>query len=504
MIKKIFSLLNDHFGKICVGVFLLFTICSILTGNLLSVIHNCFDVYDLGIYHQAIVELGIDNLNPYLSVRGLKIFNDHFDPILLLAAFFVHIFGSSPEVTIIFEFLWYLTFLFLLVGAVIGENLGEKKEIIVNRILFIVGITVFTRGMLTGILFPIHPTFWSIVPFFFICKYVKRENIKGIFISSLALCFFKEIFAPALIFFSLYYAFEKNWKFFFPLFLLGVIGCIFNFYLRPLWLGTIFPWDSHVLSENPLEKFFVNTLIHGDYESAFRLLYPFIIPFFLLYREEIKKKGFKHFSIPIFFLVTPLFGLHFINGELWFQYAATTLGPLLAILALSSIPKKIVKNRKLLLITCFLFFINGLNKHRSQWGIIARVLGDLTGTHYMEKLLEPYEYCSLTKKHRHAIKEVQKFIEQQPVDKKILSTGGVIPRIISPKRLIYSLAGHSEPQPFYDIFLFEKNNSENYIYRMQRIRTIKIKASCEEFVRRVYIDNEFYYLAEGKFPSACL
>ena len=504
MVKRTLSSLKNYPRLAVIGFFLILAIFLLLTGNLLSSIHNCFDVYDLGIYHQAITELSLENLNPYLTVRNLKVFNDHFDPIVIFAAIFVRLFGNSLESTIVFEFLWYLAFLFFLATSVLAVNIKEKKEQKIKLVLFIVGIAVFSRGILTGVLFPVHPTFWSIIPLFFICKYVKQQNLKGIFFSSLALCFFKEIFAPALIFFSMYYLFEKKWKSFFSIFFLGVSGCIFAFYLRPFFLGDTHDWSKHVLTENIFEKLFIKTLLHREYESAFRLFYPFIIPFYLLYKKEIKKKGFKHFSIPLFFLIVPLFGVHFINGELWFQYSSIILGPLLAILSLSSVPRIILKNKKLLTFTCLLFFINGLNKHRAQWGITIRVLEDFTGTNYMEQLTGSYSRCSLTKENRQTMDKVQKILDQKSLDKKILATGGVIPHIISKGRLIYSLSKHSKIQPFYDILLFEVNKSKNFIYQIQEKRTTKIISYCEKYVQKVHMDNDLYYFVEGKFPSSCL
>ena len=355
MFRQILSLFQKHPCKTWTSIFLFFAIFGILMGNLISVAHNCFAVYDLGIYHQAITEINIKDLNPYLTVRHIKIFNDHFDPILLLAVPFVRLFGNAPEATILFEFLWYLTFLFLLASTIYKGNLTAQIDQKIKLILLIIFMSVFTRGILTGVLFPIHPTFWSIVPLFFICKYVKEQNLKGIFLSCLSLCFFKEVFPPALIFFSLYYALGKNWRYFIPLFSLGVAGCIFAFYLRPLWMGEIHPWSQSILSKIFVDRFFVNIFIKGDYNGVFKLLYPFIIPLFLLYQKEIKKEGFKHYSIPVLFLILPLFGLHFINGRLWHQYGSITLGPLLTIISLSSIPTIIINNKRILFFVCLLF-----------------------------------------------------------------------------------------------------------------------------------------------------
>ena len=51
----------------------------------------CFNNYDLGIYAQALKLISFENINPYLSTRDVRIFNDHFDPVLLIFAPFAEL-----------------------------------------------------------------------------------------------------------------------------------------------------------------------------------------------------------------------------------------------------------------------------------------------------------------------------------------------------------------------------------------------------------------------------
>ena len=75
--------------------------------------YNCQNVIDFGIYQQAIYDIWTKfELNPYISVRHIKIFNDHFDPIVYLAAVFVGIVGQNPVSVILFESsYWVIDFL---------------------------------------------------------------------------------------------------------------------------------------------------------------------------------------------------------------------------------------------------------------------------------------------------------------------------------------------------------------------------------------------------------
>ena len=504
-LKILFSPLKKYPSFKWIALFLLVVIILLLIGNLLSVIHNGFNVYDLGIYHQAITEIGSGKINPYITVHNLKIFNDHFDPIIFLAVPFVKLFSNTPEATIVFEFLWYLVFIFLISFAVYKKNITEKKDLQIKAILLIIWIIVFARGLLTGILYPVHPTFWSIVPLFFLCKYIKKDHLKGILWSAFALCLFKEIFPLALVCLSFYYALRKKWKYFISIFLIGGIVSVFGFYVRPLLLGEVHSHGEAFVAK-VFELGIINTLI--DIESIkglLKLLYPFFIPFYLLYKHEIKEQKFKHYCFPVLFLIIPILGIHFIIRNIWHQYSAMTIGPLIAILALSSIPLIIVKNKKLLISICILFYLNGSSRHQIQWEVIVRTLDDFIGTNYIEKKEGRY-----TARHRKIINQVETILDENARDKKILATGGIVPRIIAPNREIYHLGGHLSTygsrikiQSHYDILLLELNNSPA-TYPMLKELIDKIKKSCAKFASKTYMDNDFYYLIEGKIPWRCV
>ncbi|MCK5379592.1 MAG: DUF2079 domain-containing protein, partial [Acidobacteria bacterium] len=50
-----------------------------------------FHNFDLGIYAQALFRLSLDDLNPWLTLRDVRVFNDHFDPVLFGVAPFAKI-----------------------------------------------------------------------------------------------------------------------------------------------------------------------------------------------------------------------------------------------------------------------------------------------------------------------------------------------------------------------------------------------------------------------------
>ena len=77
--------------------------------NIKSITYNCYSVNDFSVYQQAIYDiLTLKEWNPYLTVRHINIFNDHFDPILYLAVFFTAIFGQGFQQLLIFEWLFFI------------------------------------------------------------------------------------------------------------------------------------------------------------------------------------------------------------------------------------------------------------------------------------------------------------------------------------------------------------------------------------------------------------
>lgn len=117
----------------------------------------CFNNYDLGIYAQAIQLLGRDDLNPWLSVRDVYLFNDHFDPILFLLVPFKN-FLPSGLLAIRFEMLC------LIMAAAAPLWLAFRKEISASLGMVSAAFILFSPLTLDAALFPAHPGTWSLAP----------------------------------------------------------------------------------------------------------------------------------------------------------------------------------------------------------------------------------------------------------------------------------------------------------------------------------------------------
>ena len=84
-------------SKIVPPFLLISFLALVLFANLQGLSYNCFNAVDFSIYLQTIYEITIGNFNPYITVRALRFFTDHFDPIIFLPALFCNSCGCTGE-----------------------------------------------------------------------------------------------------------------------------------------------------------------------------------------------------------------------------------------------------------------------------------------------------------------------------------------------------------------------------------------------------------------------
>jgi hypothetical protein len=217
-------------SKTVVAFLLLGLVLLILLSNIKGILFNCFHAYDFGIYQQGIFNIAAgESLNPFISVRGLNTFNDHFMPVLFLAVPFVWLFNFSPISLIFFEWLWFAILLFL-----IWKNYSKKNKSIA---LYSIALAVFSKGILTGLEFPIHPGTWSMPIWFLLIKNIRNNNEKNIFVLSIFLCMFREAYPFGTLLLGLYYLTIKRWKLGLSLTIFSSLYLWFVLSLRKSFLG---------------------------------------------------------------------------------------------------------------------------------------------------------------------------------------------------------------------------------------------------------------------------
>jgi hypothetical protein len=78
------NLKNDKYLYYLWGFLLAFIGTTFFSGLIVKLHANCHHATDFSIYQEAIYKIAaFGDFNPFLYVRNVNIFNDHFDPIIL-------------------------------------------------------------------------------------------------------------------------------------------------------------------------------------------------------------------------------------------------------------------------------------------------------------------------------------------------------------------------------------------------------------------------------------
>ncbi len=124
----------------------------------LQSMHGCMSHYDLGIYTQALARLSLDDPNPWLSSRQIRIFNDHFDPVLWLVRPLVEVL-SPMWAALVAEALIVLLSTAPLLWLHLKGRLDRTSTALLCSLLLLSPSTT------DAMMFPIHPTAWAMLPF---------------------------------------------------------------------------------------------------------------------------------------------------------------------------------------------------------------------------------------------------------------------------------------------------------------------------------------------------
>ena len=454
----------------------------ILWSNLKKITFHCFHVMDLGIFQEAIYRLGAgEGLNPFIHVRGINIFNDHFHPIIFLGAPFSWIFNWHPFSLIIFEWLW----LVLLLGCVI--LFSQKENISIHRVGIMCLLVLLTKGILKGLEYPIHPATWSIVPIFLIFYFIRRDEFKPILLTSVFLCLFKESYPFAILGLSFYFLFKKSIKEFATLFLVSALFLIFIFKVKPMIIGESFGHGFDIISNLKMRPFayLMDTVNQFEFVSFFKLLYPFFIPFFILSRSWKREKSISVY-VAILSFGTPLFLMHFFANKINFHYGAQFVAILLPFVLFDFVPL-VFQRRKVLIISTLIFYLSS-----------ASVYTKIFKSVFLDKVSQ----CRIDDGKIKSTEELSKVMNNIPKEEFVLSTGGVLPWFIHPDRRYLQLSIFSKPQDFYRYLLIEKEKNGVYPLTRKAIDSILIK--CKPYVDEVLFNDDYFIFQKGKFTEECL
>jgi uncharacterized membrane protein len=280
-----------------------------------TVLRYCAEHYDFGIYVQAIARFSWGDLNPWLSARGLRIFNDHFDPLLLAAviprlALPPHWAGFASEQ------------LFVLGSTLPIAWLWRKGGLGGWDALLCCALLLFSIGTLDAVLFPIHPTTWSLFPAALLGVAWARKSFPGVLVASALFFACKEehVFCGPLIALALWLGGQRRaaWG-------VGALALgwgLFAFALRPLLWGSTTAYFSQVVATFRAHP--VEALEASVRAPQLRRLGTLLLPFVPLAGWATWARRLPPW--PLWVATAPLLASRFLLGKWHFQYGPPLVG----------------------------------------------------------------------------------------------------------------------------------------------------------------------------------
>ncbi|MCP3144638.1 DUF2079 domain-containing protein [Pyxidicoccus xibeiensis] len=311
----------------------------------LQSLHGCFSHYDLGIYVQALARLSFDDPNPWLSARQVKIFNDHFDPILWLARPLVSVL-SPMWAALVAEALFVLLSMAPLLWLHVKGRLDRRATALLCAVLLL------GPSALDAIMFPVHPTTWSMLPWVLLgVAWHLRKN--GLLLVSLVLLFAcKEEFPFAGIMLAVALWLRGDRRLAVGVLVLSVAWLGLVNVWRPYWMGPTIDYNERLrrgLAEGPV-PFLLDRFSPRQLSRIGTLMLLFLPLSIWAWRERLKPDW------RWMLVLLPMLGIRFLGMAWRHQYGAplvtaAVMGLLPIFFARRRIPAWVLVTTGVLLVT---------------------------------------------------------------------------------------------------------------------------------------------------------
>lgn len=197
-----------------------------------KVFFDCVPYYDLGIYAEGLYQLGWQHLNPHLSARGLRLFNDHFDPIVLAAAPVAQLF-AYPYGAVVVESAVALL-------AVVPFFTLQRDGVLTARVATLLACsTLFNPGVVTALHYPVHPTTWAMAPWVWLVVALERRRYITSTVCFVSLLACKEEFPFVGLPLAWLLVQRDQWRWAWATLLVAVVWAGVAFGVRPYVLGQV-------------------------------------------------------------------------------------------------------------------------------------------------------------------------------------------------------------------------------------------------------------------------
>ncbi len=268
--------------------------------------------YDLGIFAQALSSISIADLNPYIPALDIKLFCDHFDPILILASPLAKIMEPAYAALIVEHLLVLLTPIPVIM-------LGRGRRELLSLECMAITYLLFNRGIISALGFPVHPTTWASLFFVIIGVGIYAKKWVWVFMASILLMACKEEFPFAVLMLGVGLAFRKQYRVGGGLLVLAALWLIIAFWLRPLFLGNTHGYASRVLTplvEAPVATLWDRVCCLKEAKRLFQCIVPLIPAAYWLCVNRVQPDWVMLMA------VAPLLAIRFVDGAWQFHYLA--------------------------------------------------------------------------------------------------------------------------------------------------------------------------------------
>ena len=436
-------------------------------GNIIGLKSWVINSFDFVIYFQGLAEIAFgESFNPYLTIRGVEILNDHFDPIIYIGALFLNIFGGTVEMATLFEILTWVIFLY--------QVLYDAKSFP----WLVVGV-MFCGATLEAIDYPIHSTTWSMIPVYLLFRSINRNDAAGSLVFALSLFLCKETFVYSLLPLSLWFWYNKQRKSAITLALSSLLMLLFYFKFRTQWMGAGVDYKSSFLE--PFKEglaFGALTLLNRfRFLEFFEVLLPLVLPLVFLYKYDRKK------LIPLLLYVGPQLAVYSLGGNFLKHYGQIFTTPVIALLATSSSLSQWKSHRKLTVFALLLMISTGIYNYERAFRRIF-MIGNRKYTVTEQKIK--------------GTEELMKWRETIPLSDGIMAHSGLTPFLITPGRSVYFIRHFYREQfkgkaPVKYVILYK--NYDSFLYPFSKRELEYAHDLCQNEKRRE-IANELVIIED--------
>lgn len=444
---------------------------------------TCLPAFDIVIFSEAISRFWYEwNLNPFVNVRQIKIFNDHVDFIQLLFAPIHALFGYKT-LTIIF-----IPYSAIALAAVV---LYKKFKLHINDVAFALTLLLCHRGVAGELSYPIHPILWSMPLLLIFVRNVMDDRIKAATICAFILLLFKETYAFALLglgsgYLAFFFKFRDKKYLTSGLitFLGAVLYLVWYFAIRPNVMGDeVYDYSGEhagKLVKYGIIGFIKVWLSKFDYKVFFTTFIPLVSLFIIFF----KKLKLQKEAVLILFWMAPFLALHMYTN-FFFHWHAVPFATVLIALFLTQIElEKIERKWRIATVAFFLIFSSFLHVRAARF-----------------VFLNYSKTCEISDIKMSGVKMVREFIKSQPDNTFFLMTSGLVPWSLHPKYQFQVWGEYMSKRTDYDYIIFEKGNKGIHPVVMD---SAIVEASEKCHGSEVILNNDYLFMAKGPFSNECL